>query len=43
MLGLGNWVDNGKIQVVNYPVSIFSLNLLPPTFTFFFLADSPQS
>ena len=45
MLGLGNWVDNGKFSVVNYPVSTFSMYLLPSTFTLFFfvLVDSLQS
>ena len=37
MLGLGNWVENGKIYVSNHPLSTFSLHLLPSSFTFFFL------
>ena len=45
MLGLGNWVDNGKFSVINYPVSTFSMYLLPSISPFFFfvLVDSLQS
>ena len=35
MLGLGNWVDNGKILGCKLPSFHLVSTLLPPTFTLF--------
>ena len=45
MLGLGNWVDDGKfkLQITQYPLFLLPNCLQLSPFSFFVLVDSPQS